>query len=89
MPRYQVKLLVDIDAADADEAWAIAEGLEDFLGLHCDTATSGLAQEVLEVTPEEEIQGIEDDAIGESSEDLDDTYDPMLDVNYVGHPCHY
>lgn len=87
MARYQVKLIVDIEADDADQAWAIAENLEDFLGLHHETSTSGLAQEVLEITedPEELIQGIDLDASGDQDED----FDPMLDVNYVGHPIHY
>ena len=87
MAQYQVKLIVDIEADDADQAWAIAEGLGDYLGLHCETTTLGSALEVLEVeeevTPEAALEGIDQDQLGE------DEYDPMLDVNYVGHPIHY
>lgn len=54
MARYQVKLIVDIAADDADAAWEIAEHLEDFLGMNAATLTLGNAVEVLECEDEDE-----------------------------------
>ena len=64
MARYQVKLIVDIAADDADAAWEIAEHLEDFLGMNAATLTLGKAEEVLEYDAEvaasiNELQGID------------------------------
>lgn len=64
MARYQVKLIVDIAADDADAAWEIAEHLEDFLGMNAATLTLGKAEEVLEYDEEvaasiNELQGLD------------------------------
>ena len=86
MARYQVQILVDIEAESSDAAWETAEELELFLGQHYLTTSTGLAQQVLEV--EDDLP--RDDSFDElTGEDADQDHDPMLDVNYVGHPIHY
>lgn len=63
MAKYQIHLIVDIEAADADDAYDTAERLGDFLGLHHLTATAGSVLEVLEVdeTVDDEVPEAEDD----------------------------
>ena len=84
MARYQINLLVDIEAEDDDQAHEIAENVADFLGMHYQTTTSGLVKELLIVDETEE------EYVDEFSEpEYDPDTDPMDDVNYVGHPIHY
>lgn len=49
MAKYQIHLIVDIEAKDGDDAYDTAERLGEFLGLHHLTATEGTVLEVLEV----------------------------------------
>lgn len=86
MPKYQIVIAVDVDAADEDHAQEIAANLETFLGMHHETSTLGCVTEIIELDDAEEDP--EDDAALLPDEDLDE-YDPMQDVNYVGHPIHY
>jgi len=74
MAKYQVQLVVDIEADDADAAWEIAENLESFLGQHYQTASSGLAQEVLEV---EDAAEEEDTPLTEDLDELTGEEDVM------------
>jgi len=64
----------------------IAGNLESFLGMHHETSTLGTCTEIIELDDEVE----EDfDNVVDTDEELVDEYDPMDDVNYVGHPTHY
>lgn len=62
MAKYQIHLIVDIEAKDGDDAYDTAERLGDFLGLHHLTATAGTVLEVLEVdeTVEDEEEALVD-----------------------------
>ena len=88
MPKYQIVIAVDVEAASEDHAQSIAENLEDFLGMHHQTASLGCVTEIIELDAESELDP-EDDAALLPDEDSVDEYDPMQDVNYVGHPIHY
>ena len=55
MAKYQIHLIVDIEAEDSDDAHDTAERLADFLGLHHLTSTSGSVTEVLEIVEEDEV----------------------------------
>ena len=67
MAKYQIQLIVDIEATDADDAYDTADRLADFLGLHHLTATSGNVTAVLEVDEtEDEVPA----ALDEEDEDL-------------------
>lgn len=83
MPKYQIVLAVDIEADTPEDAQDIAAELEQFLGMHHLTTTLGNATDILEL----EEDNSEDDE--EFAFDQDEDYDPMDDVNYVGHPIHY
>jgi hypothetical protein len=85
MPKYQIVIAVDVDAADEDHAQEIAANLETFLGMHHETSTLGCVTEIIELDAEDP----EEDYLNLPDEDLVDEYDPMQDVNYVGHPIHY
>ena len=67
MAKYQIHLIVDIEAADADDAYDTAERLGDFLGLHHLTATAGTVLEVLEV--DETVE--DDEALVDPDAELD------------------
>lgn len=54
MTRYQINLLVDIEAEDDQAAHEIADNVAEFLGMHYQTTTSGLVKELLIVEDEEE-----------------------------------
>ena len=73
MAKYQIHLIVDIEAVDGDDAHDTAERLGDFLGLHCLTTTAGSVIEVNEVeeTVEDEVPAIDED----EPVDADDSYD--------------
>ena len=71
MARYQINLLVDIEAEDDDTAHEIAENVAEFLGLHYQTTTSGLVKELLIVEDEEFVDPY-DELMTE--EDLDQYY---------------
>ena len=62
MAKYQIHLIVDIEAKDGDDAYDTAERLGDFLGLHHLTATAGTVLEVLEVdeTVDDEEEAVVD-----------------------------
>lgn len=66
MAKYQIHLIVDIEANDADDAYDTAERLGDFLGLHHLTATAGTVLEVLEVDETEadevDVPEVDEDA---------------------------
>lgn len=87
MTTYQIILAVNVEANDEDHALAIAENLESFLGLHHETSTLGTCTELIEIEDEAEEEDFDNEV--DTEEDLVDEYDPMDDVNYVGHPTHY
>jgi hypothetical protein len=62
MAKYQIHLIVDIEAKDGDDAYDTADRLGDFLGLHHLTATAGTVLEVLEVdeTVDDEEEAVVD-----------------------------
>lgn len=68
MAKYQIHLIVDIEANDADDAYDTAERLGDFLGLHHLTATAGTVLEVLEV---DETVADEEEALADPDAELD------------------
>lgn len=70
MAKYQIHLIVDIEATDGDDAHDTAERLADFLGLHHLTATSGTVTDVLEV-----VEQIEDEVPAIDEEDPDAALD--------------
>jgi len=82
MTRYQINLLVDIEAEDDAAAHEISENVAEFLGLHYQTTTSGFVKELLIIEDEDE------DYVDEFTEPEVDAA-AMDDVNYVGHPIHY
>ena len=47
MPRYQIHLAVDVECNDEDDAFEVGEHLEEFLGLHFETASKGCVTEVV------------------------------------------
>lgn len=84
MPKYQITIVVDVMADDVDEAAIIGENLEGFLGQHHWTESQGCVTEITELVEEDSEEDLD-----EIPEDEDFDYDPMDDVNYVGHPIHY
>lgn len=65
MAKYQIHLIVDIEAVDGDDAHDTAERLGEFLGMHCLTTTAGSVLEVLEVdetADEDDVPEVDEDA---------------------------
>ena len=65
MARYQITLVVDVEATNAHEAIEVGEALEQFLGLHhwtdsqgCVTEITELDEEVTPLIPDEEYMGL-------------------------------
>jgi hypothetical protein len=56
MAKYQIHLIVDIEATDGDDAHDTAERLGEFLGMNYLTTTAGSVLEVLEV-----VDAVEDE----------------------------
>lgn len=69
MAKYQIHLIVDIEATDGDDAHDTAERLGEFLGMNYLTTTAGSVLEVLEV----------DETVAEDEEELVDP-DAELDA---------
>jgi hypothetical protein len=65
MAKFQIHLIVDIEAVDGDDAHDTAERLGEFLGLHHLTATEGTVTEVLEIVEDE----LEEDGAADLDED--------------------
>ena len=82
MAKYQIHLIVDIEAADDNDAYDTAERLGDFLGMHHLTTTAGTVTEVNEVdeTVEDEVPAVD--------EDLDTDADAALDVESLVEVAH-
>lgn len=89
MTTYQIHIAVDVEADSEEAAMAIAENLEAFLGMHHETSTLGSTTEIIELADEEDAADEDFDNVVDNEDDLVDEYDPMDDVNYVGHPVHY
>jgi hypothetical protein len=70
MTRYQINLLVDIEADSDDAAHEIAENVAEFLGLHYQTTTSGLVKELLIVEDEEEFVDPYDELMTDEDADI-------------------
>lgn len=92
MAKYQIHLIVDIEAVDGDDAHDTAERLGDFLGLHCLTTTAGSVIEVNEVeeTVEDEVPAIDEDEPGDADnshdvESLVETAHAMRGDYILGH----
>lgn len=84
MTKYQIHLIVDIEATDGDDAHDTAERLGDFLGLHHLTTTSGSVTAVMEV--EEQT---EDEVPTDLDEDLDeDLGSDAIDVESLVEVAH-
>jgi len=88
MTTYQICLAVNIEADSEEAAMAIAENLEAFLGMHHETSTLGSTTEIIELDDEVEDEEDFDNEVDNEDEVVEE-YDPMDDVNYVGHPIHY
>lgn len=74
MARYQINLLVDIEAEDDDTAHEIAENVADFLGMHYQTTTSGLVKELLIVDEEADDEYVDPYDELMTDEDVDHLY---------------
>ena len=83
MAKYQIHLIVDIEAADGDDAHDTAERLGEFLGMHHLTATAGTVTEVLEIVEDES----EDEVPTTDDDDLDAAPD-ALDVESLVEVAH-
>lgn len=74
MAKYQIHLIVDIEAVDGDDAHDTAERLGEFLGMHHLTATEGTVTEVLEIVEddsEDEVPATDDDDLDAAPDALD------------------
>ena len=83
MAKYQIHLIVDIEAVDGDDAHDTAERLGDFLGMHHLTATAGTVTEVNEIVEDEA-----EDEVPTTDEDLDVDADAALDVESLVEVAH-
>lgn len=84
MAKYQIHLIVDIEAVDGDDAHDTAERLGEFLGLHHLTATEGTVTEVLEIVEDE----AEDEVPVTNDDDLDTDADSAIDVESLVEVAH-
>lgn len=83
MAKYQIHLIVDIEAVDGDDAHDTAERLGDFLGMHHLTATAGTVTEVNEIVEDEA-----EDEVPTTDEDLDVDADAAIDVESLVEVAH-
>lgn len=74
--KYQITLVVDVEANDDDHAAVLADGLGEFLGMHYQTTSLGCVTEVTWVDEEleEEMDITEDDVSEEETVELTDFY---------------
>lgn len=74
--KYQITLVVDVEANDDDHAAVLADGLGEFLGMHYQTTSLGCVTEVTWVDEEleEELDITEDDVSEEETVELTDFY---------------
>ena len=55
MTQYQIHLAVNVNADSEQDVMETAARLEEFLGMHCETATQGIVTEILELDESEDV----------------------------------